>query len=50
MIHDMTLPNIDASQLEIPVFDKCQSTSADHAPRILTLRLFTEAFIQPLSD
>ncbi|ASA54494.1 arsenical resistance protein ArsH [Vibrio gazogenes] len=37
MIHDMTLPNIDASQLEIPVFDKCQSTSADHAPRILLL-------------
>jgi arsenic resistance protein ArsH len=37
MIHDMTLPNIDASQLEIPVFEKCQSTSTDHAPRILLL-------------
>ncbi|WP_420934030.1 arsenical resistance protein ArsH [Alteromonas sp. A081] len=29
--------NIDEAQLDVPTFDKCMSTSADHAPRILLL-------------
>lgn len=34
---DMSLPNIDETQLDIPTFDKCQSADTDHAPRILLL-------------
>ncbi|GGF77695.1 arsenical resistance protein ArsH [Alteromonas lipolytica] len=34
---DMSLPNIDETQLDIPTFDKCQSADAAHAPRILLL-------------
>lgn len=34
---DMSLPNIDENELDIPSFDKCQSADADHAPRILLL-------------
>ncbi|WP_376712149.1 arsenical resistance protein ArsH [Vibrio ruber] len=37
MSQNITLPNIDESQFEIPTFDQCQSTPADHAPRILLL-------------
>lgn len=34
---DMSLPNIDETQLDIPTIDKCRSADADHAPRILLL-------------
>lgn len=37
MSEDNTLLNIDEAQLDVPTFDKCMSTSADHAPRILLL-------------
>ncbi|KUI97711.1 arsenical resistance protein ArsH [Vibrio sp. MEBiC08052] len=37
MRQDITLPNIDEARLDIPTFDKCQSTPTDHAPRILLL-------------
>lgn len=37
-VEDTSLPNIDASQLDIPSFEKCQSeVAAAHAPRILLL-------------
>ncbi|WP_416305864.1 arsenical resistance protein ArsH [Neptunicella sp. SCSIO 80796] len=37
MTQDITLPNIDETQFDIPTFEKCQSTQVDHAPRILLL-------------
>ncbi|MBT0587043.1 arsenical resistance protein ArsH [Alteromonas oceanisediminis] len=37
MSQDVTLPNIDEAQFDIPTFDKCQSAQTDHAPRILLL-------------
>ena len=37
MTQDITLPNIDETQFDIPTFEKRQSTQVDHAPRILLL-------------
>ena len=37
MTQDITLPNIDETQFDIPTFEKCQSTQDNHAPRILLL-------------
>ena len=37
MSEDITLLNIDEAQFDVPTFDKCMSTSADHVPRILLL-------------
>lgn len=37
MSQDITLPNIDETQFDIPTFEKCQSRQVDHAPRILLL-------------
>jgi len=37
MSQDISLPNIDESQFDIPTFEKFQNKQPDHAPRILLL-------------
>ena len=37
MSQNITLLNIDETQFDIPTFEKCQNTQANHAPRILLL-------------